>query len=328
MKISSMKCLISISNFLFLFFLSSCGSESLEQQPRFDSSGKSYSSDVSAEDTIPARLLLLNMRTSVSSLDSITDIDFKNSDYAVVLRCSANFQLRSPTGKLMRSASGIIETGHPVEMRAVWEDAIGSIDSCRLLGEKTVRATFSDSLAGDGKYFYLFNPCRESLMAGESTAKPICSYQLVSTEDVDLRNTLNEKSSAVSLQISQKEAQLATLAIRFRQQMTAALNAQRSCENNEAVDAVKEARWKALSSVLATGIAAAVGGAIAGPQSAVSAAQKTLQWIIENFPPGTTHNTTNCKSLLDSETQAKQLAGAIEMIAKEIGQLRVELANL
>jgi hypothetical protein len=323
MKTSPLK-IFRLLNVMFLFVIPGCGSDSGGKTTSENRASKSADAMSEMDDSKPARLELTKGKTSVTSLDAIADIDFKNSDYALVLRCNSSFQLRGPTGKIMRSPSGVISEGHPLEMRATWEDALGSTTSCRLLGEKVLRATFTDSLADDGRYFYVFNPCRESI----ATGRPLCSYMIASTEDVDLRNTLNEKSASIVSLLAKKEAQLASVAIRFRQQMTISLNAQKSCENNEAVDAVKEARWKALSSVLATGIAAAIGGAIAGPQAAVDAAQKTLQWIIENFPPGTTHNSSNCRLLADSEAKAKELATEIDFISKEIGQLQKELTNL
>ncbi|NBW81362.1 hypothetical protein EBR21_06375 [bacterium] len=309
---------------LCFVWISGCGSESAVKINLDNHSSRSADSNLEMEDAKPAQLELGNLKTAVTSLDAIADINFKNSDYAIVLRCNANFQLRGPTGKVMRNASGAIAKGHSLEMQATWESALSSTTSCRLLGEKVLRATFTDSIAEDGRYFYIFNPCRESSAHG----KPLCSYMLSSTEDVDLRNTLNEKSASIVRQLASKEAQLATVVLRFRQQMAISLNTQKSCERNEAVDAVKEARWKALSSVLATGIAAAIGGAIAGPQAAVNAAQKTLKWIVENFPPGTTHNSSNCAPMVDAETKAKEMAGEIDVISKEIGRLQKELTYL
>jgi hypothetical protein len=316
--------ILRLLNVAFLLGIAGCGSDASGKKKSEERASKSADAMSEMYDSKPARLELTKLKTAVTSLDAIADIDFKNSDYAMVLRCNSNFQLRGPTGKIMRSPSGVIFESHPLEMRATWEDALGSTTSCRLLGEKVLRARFTDSIADDGRYFYVFNPCRESI----ATGKPLCSYMLASTEDVDLRNTVNEKTSSIVSLLARKESQLAGVAIRFRKQMTISLNAQKSCENNEAVDAVKEARWKALSSALATGIAAAIGGAIAGPQAAVNAAQKTLQWIIENFPPGTTHNSSNCRLLADSEAKAKELATEIDYISKEIGQLKKELTNL
>lgn len=322
-----MKILLSSSFIIAALFISSCGTGDQPGSGRKGTSRKQTSSEQLIEESIPAQINLTGLRTDASSLESIVEIEYKNTDYISVLRCSSSFILRGPTGKILRHPSGSLQSDSGLELRAAWENALGATTSCRLLGEKVVRASFNDPIAPTGSYFYVFNPCRETIASENRPAQTICSFNLASTEDISIRNTLNERTTAIAQLLTEKEAQLAALALNFRQQMVQSLYAQKSCENNEAVDAVKEARWKALSSVLITGIAASIGGAVAGPQAAVTAAQKTLQWIMENVQAGTNHNSTRCTLLQDAEAKAKDFASQIDSLTKEISQLKSELAH-
>lgn len=313
--------------FFVFSIVTACGMPELPSSPRKSINGEENTSDQRGNDRSAARINLTATRSDATSLQSIADIEYINSDYVSVIRCSSEFSLRGPTGKVVRDSTGKMNVSRDFELRAVWEQALESTSSCRLLGEKLVRSSFADPLAATGNYFYLFNPCRETLGSKAQVAKTLCSFQLTSSEDVALTNTLTEKTSSIAILINKKEAELAALALIFRQQMSEALNAQKSCENNEAIDAVKESRWKALSGVLMTGIAASIGGAVAGPQAAVAAAQKTLQWIMENFNAGTSHNPSHCKLLQDVESKAQQVASEIDSITKQISQLQGELAQ-
>ncbi len=308
----------------------SCGSLEPPENPFTQQKNKNNPShdDALLEDTHEAELNLNSQTTTSDAIEPFVEIDYKKSDFLNAIRCKSEFILRDPTGRPVRLSTGKIDAKSQLEQRAVWEFALAATESCQLVGEKVVRPSFNDSLAPAGSYFYLFSPCRESLSSASQPTRIRCSYNLVSTLNIELRNSLSEQAKTVAQKIAEKEAQLASIALRFREHMMNSLQAQKNCQNNEAVDAVKEARMKALSGLLMTGIAASVGGVIWGPQGAATAAQKTLQWIYENYPPGTTHNSSRCQLVADAEQKAKELAGVIDTVTKEISQLKAELASL
>jgi hypothetical protein len=280
-----------------------------------------------AVDNSPARISLVEVNASAADLSPIAEIDYKNSDFITALRCSAAFPLRGPAGQVIRSSTGQISLSNPLELRAVWEQALAATTSCRLLGDKIVRASFSDPLAESGTYFYLFNPCRESLSDESQQTKMSCSFLLAATENIKVINSLNEKTRGIAHLISTKESQLASIALRFRQQMLLQLDAQKTCENNEALDEAQRAKWRAISSVLLSGVAGALGGAIAGPQGALTAAQKTLDYIINKSSRTPKDKPSTCPTLSDLESQTQSLAAEIDSLAKEISQLQKELAD-
>lgn len=79
-------------------------------------------------------------------------------------------------------------------------------------------------------------------------------------------------------------------------------------------------------SVLLTSVAASVGGAVAGSQGALEAALQTLEWIKNNTNLRSRSQPSQCKQLVDSEALAAEQAIKIDVISKEISQLRTELA--
>jgi len=313
-----------------LFGVQSCGSLEPPENPSATQKNKNSPSqdDALLEDIHEAELNLKSQSTISDAIDPFVEIDYKKSDFLNAIRCKSKFILRGPTGRPVRLSTGKIDAENQLEQRAIWEYALAATESCQLVGEKVVRPSFNDSLAPAGSYFYLFSPCRESLSSPAQPARVHCSYNLVSTLNIELRNSLSEQAKTVAQKITEREAQLASIALRFREHMMNSLQSQKNCQNNEAVDAVREARLKALSGLLMTGIAASVGGAIWGPQGAATAAQKTLQWIYENYPPGNTHNPSRCQLVADAEQKAKDLAGVIDNVTKEISQLKTELASL
>jgi hypothetical protein len=321
------------AKFLYVFvaclpLLLSCGTD----VPDFKESNKTVTnkgkSDSAAGLEAPARLSLTTQAGESNGYMPFIEIDYKNSDFAKVIRCTSSFRLLSPAGKLLRMSNGSIQTQNSVESRAAWQSALSSPESCRLIGEKTVRAAFNDMLAASGKYFYIFNPCRESAEKDGGNVQTKCSFDLISSVEVSLQNTPAEKGVKIAQLLWEKESQLTGLALRIREQMLAGLQKQKSCENNESVDAVREARQKALSAALLTGIASSIGGLVGGPQGAAEAAKKTLRWIFENYSSGSEHNPAKCKILADAEAAAKETAAAIDLLSKEIDQLKTELVQL
>jgi hypothetical protein len=307
-------------------FLLSCGDlDSDEVNRRIDGSNGLANQNLHGG---AAQLKLTSQSGRSDGYTPFLEIDYQNSDFTKVIRCNSSYQLMSPKGKLLRQRSGAIDSQNSLERRAAWESALSSSDYCQLIGEKTVRAAFNDMLAPSGAYFYVFNPCREFTDKQSGMSYTKCSYDLISSIDISLQNTHLEQGLRIARQLTEKESQLTGLALRIREQMLASLEKQKSCENNEAVDAVREARQKALSAVLMTGIAASIGGVVGGPEGAKAAAKRTLQWIYENFTLGGEHNPTKCKILSDAETAAKETAAAIEGISNEIDQLKNELVQL
>lgn len=264
---------------------------------------------------------------SVTSLETIAELDYHSADFVSVIRCNSGYHLPGPTGEPIRSASGSLSASHHLDLRAAWETALGTTESCRLLGDKVVRQSFSDPSADTGSYFYLFNPCLEKMSTNSEQSAILCSYQLRSTSNIRLRSTISEENFLRTQEILKYEALLAATAIKFRQQLQMSLYAQESCENNQTVEAIKEAKQKALKTLLITGIAAAIGGAVAGPEAAAEAAKKTLQWIADHYGPGTINNPTRCKLLNDTDSKAREVALEMDFLAKKINQLRKELVD-
>jgi hypothetical protein len=293
-----------------------------------DSKAENDSGSIKDDGSSPAQLKLTSQNDKSNGYIPFIEIDYKNSDFTKVIRCRSTYELRSPVGKLIRHSSGVIQSESAVERKAVWETALSATESCQLIGEKTVRAAFNDMLAASGKYFYLFNPCRESSDPLTGGVRTKCSFDLISSVNVNLHNSHMAQGTRLARQLAEKESQLTGLALRIREQMLQSLQKQKACENNEAVDAVKEARQKALSAILVSGIAASIGGLVGGSQGAAIAAQKTLQWIYENFSANSGDNTGNCKILSELDAAAKESAAAIDILSKEIDQLKAELVSL
>lgn len=322
----SFKIGLSISTTLFTI---SCGTDTPKRHLRAESdSTQNIASQMQIiRDKTPAEINISTLKSSVSNFDSFVEIDFRNSDFVTILRCSKQFNLQTPDGTIIRNISGLISSKNELELRAAWETALSATSACRLMGEKIVRSSLNDPLATSGKYYYLFNPCREIQEKENSPIRTQCSYRLRSSEEIEVNNTLDQKSLELAQKLNAKEAQLTGATLRFREQMIRALNSQKICENNESVDAVRESRWKALSSVLVTGVAASIGGLVGGPQSAIGTAQKTLQWIRDNVKSESTHNPKKCSLLKDAEEQTNAYAQEIEAVSNELSQLRQELAQ-
>ncbi|MEN9530773.1 MAG: hypothetical protein RI932_2646 [Pseudomonadota bacterium] len=281
--------------------------------------------DKDAEMNLAPKVALSAMRSEGTSIDTLAVMDYQNADFVQTIRCSARFTLRTPLGFNARDASGAIAALSAAEMRAVWYGALSDTTHCRMLGERMMRTSFSDPFAASGTYFYVFNPCRSSEVGNNGVS---CSFQLTTTNNINLSNTLNEEKLRLMNLLMAKEAQLASVTLRFRSKLMVALEAQKRCEGNAAVDAVKEARTKALASLLGAGVAAAIGGVIAGPSSAVLLAQQALHWIAQYYGPGTQANPSSCLILKDAEAEAQVVGTEIEALRKEIGQIQMDLANL
>jgi len=279
-------------------------------------------------DEMPAKIKLNFVRSEATSLDTLAIVDYQNADFAHVIRCSSHLTLRSPTGIPARNSEGQFISFSTIESRAIWESALADTSHCKLLGEKLVRISFSDPFATTGSYFYIFNPCRSAGSSESYTTGMTCSFQLTSTNGVSLRNTVTEEKLRLLQLMLNKEGALAAVALRFRTDLTIALEAQKRCEGNSAADAVKEARTKALATLLGTGIAAAIGGVVAGPGGAVAIAQQTLQWIAQYYGPGTRANPSKCIILRNAENEAQNSASEIEKLRKEISQIQEDLAIL
>ena len=297
-----------------------------------ETSNPGKSSDALAEVTqteeTPTKINLNLVRSEGTSFDTLAIVDYQNADFAQVIRCSSHFTLRSASGIPARNSDGQMISLSQIESRAIWESALSDTSHCRLLGEKLVRVSFSDPFAATGSYFYIFNPCRS---AGSSESYPTgmaCSFQLSSTDDISLRNTVTEEKLRLLQLMLNKEGALAAVTLRFRNDLTIALEAQKRCEGNAAVDAVKEARTKALATLLGTGIAAAIGGVVAGPGGAVAIAQQTLQWIAQYYGPGTQANPSKCVVLRNAENEAQNSASELEKLRNEISQIQEDLAHL
>ncbi|NBO37280.1 hypothetical protein EBU99_01720 [bacterium] len=275
-----------------------------------------------------AHLELDAVHSQVTSLETIAEVKYNNSDFVSVIRCAGEFDLRSATGDILRNSSGRIQSNQRFVLQAAWENALAASGSCRLLSEMVLRKSFSDPLAPTGRYFYVFNPCREIPNRQAGVVNINCSFALASTETIDLKNNLNEEKGELVRTLAEKEAAMAAVAIQLRQKLTTALAAQKQCERNAAADAVKEARLKAVMSLLTTGIAGALGGAVAGPAAAVSAAKRTLQSITDAFGPVTKASQSSCTLLQDAENEAKRYATALENITNEISQLQRKLTDL
>lgn len=290
------------------------GSDALAEAPRTDE--------------MPTKIILNSVRSEATSFDTLAVIDYQNADFAQVVRCSSHLTLRSPTGIPARNSEGQFISFRAIESRAIWESALADTYHCRLLGEKVVRISFSDPFAPTGNYFYIFNPCRSAGSSENDTTGMKCSFQLTSTGGVSLRNTVTAEKLRLLQLMHDKEGALAAVTLRFRTDLTIALEAQKRCEGNAAVDAVKEARTKALATLLGTGIAAAIGGVVAGPGGAVATAQQTLQWIARYYGPGTESNPSKCTLLRNAENEAQNSASDIEKLRKQISQIQEDLAIL
>ena len=308
-----------------LLMVAACGvTENAQKTPQSFRTEQKYA-EQDARPTPSVEIKLTN--DSVTSLETIAELEYSSADFVSVIRCSSSYNLLSPTGDALRHGSGTLTAAHPLDLRAAWESALGATESCRLLGDKVVRQSFSDPSADTGQYFYLFNPCLEKTSNDNERTQIQCSYQLRSTRNINLRGTLSEENFRRAQEILKYEAQLAATAVKFRQQLQMSLYAQESCENNQTVDAVKEAKQKALKSLLITGIAAAIGGVVGGPEAGVEAAKKTLKWITDHYGPGTVNNPTRCKLLDDADTKAREVAAEMELLTKKINQLREELVD-
>jgi len=282
-------------------------------------------SEQQTELNLSPKVALSSMRAEGTSMDTLAVVDYQNADFVQTLRCSARYILRTPLGFPSRDTAGMIVPLSAIEMKAMWHSALSNTYHCRLLGERIMRTSFSDPFAATGSYFYIFNPCR----ANDTNKNAVsCSFQLSTTNNISLSNTLNEEKVRVLNSLMMKEAQLASVTLRFRSKLMMALEAQKRCEGNTAVDAVKEARTKALASLLTAGVAAAIGGVIAGPGSAVVLAQQALQWITQYYGAGTQANPSSCKILKDAEAETQQVGAEIESLRKEIGQIHSDLAKL
>lgn len=273
----------------------------------------------------PVRLRIDVIRTNATSTDDIVDLRYENADFASVLRCNSKFILRKANGLPVRSSVGKLQPMTALDAKAAWTNAFSEITQCQLIGEKLMRASFADSFSESGTYYYLFRPC---VAEGEDKTSQVCAEHFVSSPDIVLHNVLTLERREQFRTLLMKEAQLAGVAIRFREQLEIALEEQQRCEQNKAVDAVKEAKAKALVSVLSTSLAAAVGGAIAGPVAALTAARQTLSWITEYLGAGTQSNPNQCSALKNSEDLATAAAREIDSLQKEISQLQTELADL
>ncbi|MEN9809876.1 MAG: hypothetical protein RLZZ488_1443 [Pseudomonadota bacterium] len=308
-----------------LVFAAACsvGENSDKTQPQIP---KEQANDVQQTRPVPSVEIRLT-NDSVTSLETIAELDYRAADFVSVIRCNANYDLISATGEALRHSSGFLAQTHYLDLRVAWESALGATEFCRLLGDKVVRQSFSDPSAETGRYFYLFNPCHETISQDAEREQIHCSYRLRSTRDITLRGTLSEENFKRAQEILKYEAKLAATAIKFRQQLQMSLYAQESCENNQTVDAIREAKQKALKSLLITGIAAAIGGVVGGPEAGAEAAKKTLKWIADYYGPGTVNNPTRCKQLDDADSKAREVAAEMELLTKKISQLRKELAD-
>lgn len=300
-----------------------------------DSTENSHSNDVKQHDSgleevnSPATIEIEFTRVSAHSTDVFAHLDYSNSDFTFVIRCSAAWTLRRANGLPARSSQGNLVSMNSLEARAVWQGAIEATTHCTSFGDKLIRASFSDPIAQSGNYFYLFRPCKSPISISDSQLQTLsCSERLVSSPDISVHNTLSENKRKVFLQILQRESQIAGVTLRLRDQLNVALEAQKKCEENASVDAVQEARSKALATALGTSIAAAVGGAIAGPSAALAAARQTLSWITEYLGAGTQANPNKCGILKEAERQAHSIASQVDVLEKEISQLKSELADM
>lgn len=309
------------------FWISGCGTESHPTELTSPIRSQENNAELisSIEGQTP-KITLTHIQDKATSQQTILNIDYKTSDYVSVLRCRSNYKLRSPTGNIIRTESGQIVSKNQLELRAVWDAAFSAITSCRILSERIVRHAFTDPLAASGNYFYIFNPCREKLSTVTASPQTFCSYAIQSSQDIQVTSTVDQKYFQLSENLFRKEAQLASVILNFREGLMTNLRAQQSCENQASVDAVQEARRKALMSVLLTSVAASVGGAVAGSQGALEAALQTLEWIKNNTNLRSRSQPSQCKQLVDSEALAAEQAIKIDVISKEISQLRTELA--
>lgn len=311
-----------------------CGTEE-----HFNSNGDMPSSSDSSSNTTSnsgsdhllekSSLALEVVRVSASSSEDFAHLEYKNADFAFVIRCNSAWTLRRANGLPARTPSGRLTEMSPLESQSVWESAIATSSQCTFFGEKLIRASLSDPLALSGTYFYLLRPCKVQAPKSHSSTETFeCSESLLSSPDIRINNSITERKRKIYVDILSKENQLVGVTLRLRSHLSAALEAQLKCEENTAIDAVREAKLKALRTVLSTSIAAAVGGAIAGPAAALTAAKQTLSWITEYFGSGTQANPSQCTLLKDAEQQAEFVADEIDVLTKKISQLKSELARL
>ena len=268
-------------------------------------------------------------QTSANSSDAFAHISYVYADFALAIRCNSAWTLRRANGMPARTEDGRLVSMTALEARAVWESAVASTDHCTSFGEKLIRASLADPIAASGTYFYLLRPCRVPISGTDSGMPRFgCSSHLLSTPNINLRNEQSDHVRQIFKEILLKENQLIGVALKLRSHLSFALEAQVKCEQNTTVDAVREAKAKALRTVLSTSVAAAVGGAIAGPAGALTAAKQTLSWITDYLGSGTKANPAQCTQMKDAETQTELAAIEIESLHKKISQLKAELADL
>jgi len=156
------------------------------------------------------------------------------SDYAIILRCQANYILKSTDGTTPVSSLNATDPGRREQMRWAFLGAQKAIGQCESLGTKVARTQFTDIAAPTGKYYYVINPCVDADRTTD--LNNTCSHDLAITEFIDYKNVRQKEEISVAKELSVAEG---TLYVNFAQlqQLARLIKIQQeTCESNWALE--------------------------------------------------------------------------------------------
>lgn len=268
----------------------------------------------------------LGNATELSTLQvPILDIGHVDADMVQIIRCVEGYVPRTPTGQEISTLNGGGGLQYDLQqIKWAWLETLNARNDCRLVGTNIARTTFEDLAAGDGRWYYLVNPCVSA--SRSTTGKEDCSYNVLRSGVIEYKNNLKPEFIKKSQELAEMEGLLSTHfgnLIYYSRQIR---DKTRACEDRFAVDQAQKSFLQGIISIAAGVVGAVVGAYIGGPQGAIMGASLMLNVArgIMQKPPAF----LQCPDVDNFIEEAKRTTSLLDVQVGRVVEIRTEMSKL
>jgi hypothetical protein len=274
---------------------------------------------------VPTLKLLEDVSLSESSegsLHKVPSLRFQVSEqgYAQVLRCHKSYVFQGPLGEDLSELSS-------KELRKwAWYEAWESREQgCLVTSTKQVGEPFLDLTADSGSFYYILNPCQSREVDGIKSES--CSYDLVFSKSIKFENTASKEFLNVAKQVADAESSVVGGFSRMRYFANLISERTRECEEQQAMREAGQGFLKGITTLLAMGTGAFVGGIVSGGVTGIQGAKAGLALARKLFA-APTPGVAECVPAEALKTHAAQNLLHLEESVRNVLALRVQLSSL
>ena len=195
------------------------------------------------------------------------DITRKDAEFVGVIRCKADYELKSSTGE---SIDELGEYTKYEDMKWMWNKASGEFTQCKFLGTHVYRNKIQDIAAVSGSYYYILNPCVSKKRS--TTGKEGCSNDLQITNAITFESEMQQSFIQAAQQLSELEIEVGGAAARIKSLAEVIQAEQQACEKVAAIKASNMGFFRGVASLAGAVVGGVVGSIMGGPVGAVQGA--------------------------------------------------------